>query len=205
MLCMNWPLLHSHIVLDSLFCLSSLLVMLRFPLVMLSLKGGKLLVWWLVWCKGVEGLTWAVTTRVSPTLCEGSRCIMHRHQFLGSPFGIWCKDAAHRRIYVSGPGIVRFYHKLLLFSPSGLLYLYQFICFINAHSLATIPTQLGQCWLNTEAVISRYLAFHECAGQPQSVFAIGYCSAVDKLAPWPSAVVLDIDWLTTLCEWSLYQ
>lgn len=172
MLCMNWPLLHSHILLDSLFCLSSLLVMLRFPLVMLSLEGGKLLERWLVWCRRAEALTWAVTTRFLPTLREGSP-LHHAPSAVFPQIVNWASDG--KMLCVAGPGFLalRFGEYIWGYFPcqaacSICMLLKELICFAIAHSLATGPTQLGHCQLNifqTEALDSRSLTLLDSRSQ----------------------------------------
>lgn len=166
MLCRNWPLLHSHILLDSLFCLSSLLVMLRFPLVMLSLEGGKLLERWLVWWRRAEALTWAVTTRFLPTLGEGSP--LHHAPSAVSP-QIVNGASDGKTLCVAGLGFLALTFEEFIWGYCSIcMLLKEFICFAIAHSLATGPTQLGRCQFNifqTQALDSRSLTLLDSRSQ----------------------------------------
>ena len=68
----------------------------------------------------------------------------------------------------------------------------EFICFISAHSLATIPTKLGQCWVNTEAFFQQIARSSWTSGSGTVNVYYTYCRAVDenKLAPWLPVVAL---------------
>lgn len=70
--------------------------MLRFPLVMLRLRGGKLLVLWLVWWKGAEGVG-----SDNPSLAHAPRGLPLHYPLSpicwgGGQFVIGWKDSVHR-------------------------------------------------------------------------------------------------------------
>lgn len=125
----------------------------------------------------MEGaLTWPVTSRVTPTL-HNICTIMHYQQFLGvhlvSDGKMLCAALFRRR------GI---YHRgLPPFCSVLMTLLKEFICFINACSLAMLPvthTRLTSYFFYSEAAHIKWLALHDCLGQAQSILAVDIAALI---------------------------